>query len=186
MLRCIDVSVLYIAPLSSVSSPNAASAILPLLLFSLTVWTDTRIININFISSFCVFFPSISLQGFAQALTSPFPCACYILSRCFSGQNRPGFDLYHHSRTRLDLCNFYGPSVRISARYKTPNSPFFLPFPVETLTHAFITESSCSRTSIAESPEKNQPLITSCAKRQQISALFPLLLLLHRRCTQFH
>lgn len=29
--------------------------------------------------------------------------------------------IYIITRTCLDLCNFYGPSVRISARYKTPN-----------------------------------------------------------------
>lgn len=131
---------------------QTAAAILPLLLSP--HWTDTRIININFISSFCVFFSFNLLTGLRTSTYFSFSvCACYILSR-FSGQDRPGFDLYHHSRTRLDLCYFYGPSVRISARYKTPNSPFSSRSLVETLTHAFISESSSSRNFDLQIPRK--------------------------------
>lgn len=104
----IDVSVLYISPLRSNSS-------------SLRCYERTlAVININFISSFCAFFslPSIfSLQGTYFSLLDP----------SFFGQDL----IYTITRTRLDLCNFYGRSVRISARYKTPNplcssSPFYL------------------------------------------------------------
>lgn len=104
----IDVSVLYISPLCSNSS-------------SLRCYERTlAVININFISSFCAFFslPSIfSLQGTYFSLLDP----------SFFGQDL----IYTITRTRLDLCNFYGRSVRISARYKTPNplcfsSPFYL------------------------------------------------------------
>lgn len=149
---------------------QTAAAIFPLLLSP--HWTDTRIININFISSFCVFFSFNLLTGLHTSTYFSFSvCACYILSR-FSGQDRAGFDLYHHSRTRLDLCNFYGPSVRISARYKTPNSPFSS----RSLWRHSLTLSSANlllrETSIFKSPEKNQPLITSCAKRQQIYAFY--------------
>lgn len=105
---CIDVSVLYISLLRSNSS-------------SLRCYERTlAVININFISSFCAFFPScfnIFLTGHLLLLVRSFLI-------------RAGFDLYHHSD--LDLCNFYGPSVRISARYKTPNplcsSSLLLPF----------------------------------------------------------
>lgn len=145
-------SVLYIPlSLSSVSSPNCRSDSSSPLVSSLDGHSYNKY---QFYILFLRFFSFNLLTGLRTSTYFSFSvCACYILSR-FSGQDRAGFDLYHHSRTRLDLCNFYGPSVRISARYKTPNSPFSSRSLVETLTHAFISESSSSRNFDLQIPRK--------------------------------
>lgn len=111
------VRVLYISLLkySPVQISSSFSSLFP----SVASLLWTLVININFISSLAVFFPYVThylthcwtASGTYASLLFFF--ACYPF---FSGLRR--FDLYHHSRTRLDLCNFYGPSVRISARTK--------------------------------------------------------------------
>lgn len=88
--------------------------------FSPLLRTDSRRNKYKFYILFLRVFslPSIfSLQGTYFSLLDP----------SFFGQDL----IYTITRTRLDLCNFYGRSVRISARYKTPNppcssSPFYL------------------------------------------------------------
>lgn len=132
--------------------------------FSPLLRTDSRRNKYKFYIIFLRVFslPSIfSLQGTYFSLLDP----------SFFGQDL----IYTITRTRLDLCNFYGRSVRISARYKTPNplcssSPFYLltfslcfvspkiSLVEDSLTHHF----TLLRSIFAGLP--NQTLITSCER----------------------
>lgn len=100
--------------------------------------------------------------------------------------------IYIITRTRLDLCNFYGPSVRISARYKTPNplcsSSLLLPsifsrslcffspkISLLRLAHSLIT--SLASPIFRRLP--NQTLITGCAQTLIYSQFYSFYLTVH-------
>lgn len=166
-------SVLYISLLCSNSS-------------SLRCYGRTlAVININFISSFCAFFPLASIFSLLGTYFS-------LLDPSLFGQDL----IYIITRTCLDLCNFYGPSVRISARYKTPNplcfSSLLLPFIFSRSLCFFSPKISLLRlahsliTSLASPIFRrlpNQTLITGCAQTLIYSQFRSFFL---ARYTQFH
>lgn len=151
--------------------------------FSPLLRTDSRRNKYQFYILFLRVFPSyfnIFLTGHLLLLVRSFLI-------------RAGFDLYHHSD--LDLCNFYGPSVRISARYKTPNplcsSSLLLPFFIFSRSLCFFSPQKKyhSRDSLIHSSLHsifrrlpNQTLITGFRPNLD---LFPISLFLPRY-TQFH
>uniref|UniRef100_A0A8D8EVD5 (northern house mosquito) hypothetical protein n=1 Tax=Culex pipiens TaxID=7175 RepID=A0A8D8EVD5_CULPI len=108
MYRC--ECTLYCSSLFGSGDSSSLSLRSPLL------WTDTRRNKYQFYILFLLIF-SFNLPKHLLLL--------FLLVRYpyVFGQGQNLIYIITLSRTRLDLCNFYGPSVRISARYKTPNPP---------------------------------------------------------------
>lgn len=154
--------------------------------FSPLLRTDSRRNKYQFYILFLrVFFPLASIFSLLGTYFS-------LLDPSLFGQDL----IYIITRTCLDLCNFYGPSVRISARYKTPNplcfSSLLLPFIFSRSLCFFSPKISLLRlahsliTSLASPIFRrlpNQTLITGCAQTLIYSQFRSFFL---ARYTQFH